>query len=209
MLESEPAWFVMENVPQAPCPAVAGYGVKSFLLDNSALAGEGGFGLEQRRLRRFSFGMRGLDNADVPSLLRWIDLAVFLLADAQPNNGIHGNGATPSQRVRSGPVTAAHDSLENVSEWSRRKRYKAVSGSSGCAGAKKITPGAGNAGKGRYRLANAIHLQGLPEGFLDDAPFTAKGKLRAVANGVPLPMGRAIAKAIKEALKSGIDKHEI
>ena len=32
--------------------------------------------------------------------------------------------------------------------------------------------------------------------FLADAPFTAEGKLKAVANGVPIPMGRAIARAI-------------
>lgn len=62
-------------------------------------------------------------------------------------------------------------------------------------------PGAGNNGKGRCRLADACRLQGLPEDFLSDAPFTADGKLKAVANGVPIPMGRAIAKAILEAIK--------
>jgi DNA (cytosine-5)-methyltransferase 1 len=58
-----------------------------------------------------------------------------------------------------------------------------------------------NAGKGRYKLADACRLQGLPEDFLSDAPFTAEGKLRAVANGVPVMMGRAIARAILEATK--------
>jgi site-specific DNA-cytosine methylase len=37
--------------------------------------------------------------------------------------------------------------------------------------------------------------------FLKDAPFTAEGKLKAVANGVPIPLGRAIARAIMEALR--------
>lgn len=43
-------------------------------------------------------------------------------------------------------------------------------------------------------------LQGLPENFLDDAPFTVAGKLKVIGNGVPLPMGRAVAGAIKQAL---------
>ena len=80
VLESQPRWFLMENVPAAPEPTVAGYGVRSFMLDNSALDSGDGFGQEQRRVRRFSFGMRGV--VEPPSLLRWIDLAVFLLPDA-------------------------------------------------------------------------------------------------------------------------------
>jgi DNA (cytosine-5)-methyltransferase 1 len=52
----------------------------------------------------------------------------------------------------------------------------------------------------RYRLPEAIRLQGLPEDFLADAPFTVEGKMRVVANGVPLPLGRAIARAVNRAL---------
>lgn len=44
-------------------------------------------------------------------------------------------------------------------------------------------------------------LQGLPEGF--DLPgFTVKEKIRAVGNGVPLPMGRAIARAVRRAVEA-------
>jgi len=43
-------------------------------------------------------------------------------------------------------------------------------------------------------------LQGLPEDFLKDAPFTVHGKKRVIGNGVPLPMGRAIARSIKQTL---------
>lgn len=49
-------------------------------------------------------------------------------------------------------------------------------------------------------VAASTRLQGLPEGFLDKAPFTVEGKQRVIGNGVPLPMGRAIAKAIVQAL---------
>lgn len=41
-------------------------------------------------------------------------------------------------------------------------------------------------------------LQGLPEGF-DLPPFRVDARYRAVGNGVPLPMGRAMARAIRGA----------
>lgn len=55
-------------------------------------------------------------------------------------------------------------------------------------------------------LKKAIRLQGLPVDFLAKAPFTVAGKIKVVGNGVPLPMGRAVAKAVKRAL--GLDKDE-
>lgn len=55
----------------------------------------------------------------------------------------------------------------------------------------------------RRPLERLADLQGLPGDFLADAPFTAAGKRRVIANGVPLPMGRAIAKAIRRALTNG------
>lgn len=53
---------------------------------------------------------------------------------------------------------------------------------------------------GAKALAHAIEAQGLPADFLADAPFTNQGKFRVVGNGVPLPMGRAVAKAVRRAL---------
>lgn len=48
-------------------------------------------------------------------------------------------------------------------------------------------------------FADLCELQGLPRDF--DLPgFTVEAKGRAVGNGVPLPMGRAIAKAVRAAL---------
>lgn len=43
--------------------------------------------------------------------------------------------------------------------------------------------------------------QGLPANFLEDAPFTMGDKYRVVGNGVPLPMGRAVARAVKAAMR--------
>lgn len=44
-------------------------------------------------------------------------------------------------------------------------------------------------------------LQGLPADFLADSPLTSNGKYRAVGNGVPLPMGRAVARAVRAAME--------
>lgn len=49
----------------------------------------------------------------------------------------------------------------------------------------------------------AIRLQGLPPDFLTKAPFTVAGKIKAIGNGVPLDMGRAVAQAVKRALADG------
>lgn len=46
----------------------------------------------------------------------------------------------------------------------------------------------------------ALRGQGLPEDFLRGSPFTVAGKIKAVGNGVPLSMGRAIAKSVRLAL---------
>lgn len=48
--------------------------------------------------------------------------------------------------------------------------------------------------------ADLARLQGLPDDFLADAPFTEREKMRVIGNGVPLPMGRAVARAVKRAL---------
>lgn len=51
-------------------------------------------------------------------------------------------------------------------------------------------------------VAEAAELQGLPADFLadKDCPLTEHGKRKVIGNGVPLPMGRAVAKAVKRAL---------
>ena len=57
--------------------------------------------------------------------------------------------------------------------------------------------------KGRS-LARMCELQGLPTDYLADAPITEAGKLEAIGNGVPLPMGRAVAKAVREAIERAV-----
>jgi len=48
-------------------------------------------------------------------------------------------------------------------------------------------------------FADACRNQGLPSDFLADAPFTIAGKIHAIGNGVPLAMGRAVARAVRRA----------
>lgn len=59
----------------------------------------------------------------------------------------------------------------------------------------------GRGGNVEEGFKQKLALQGLPPTFLEDAPFTATGKSKAIGNGVPLPMGRAIAKAVRAATK--------
>ncbi len=58
--------------------------------------------------------------------------------------------------------------------------------------------------KGRmesYPAARALELQGLPPDFFGhNSPLTEQGKRKVLAQGVPLPMGRAIARAVKRAM---------
>jgi len=50
-------------------------------------------------------------------------------------------------------------------------------------------------------LRKALVWQGFPPEMMDDTPFTLKGAFRMVGNGVPLPMGSDIARAVHRALK--------
>lgn len=53
----------------------------------------------------------------------------------------------------------------------------------------------------RAPLVVALRAQGLPDDFLSDCPLTMEGKRHAIGNGVPRPMGRAVARAVREALR--------
>lgn len=61
---------------------------------------------------------------------------------------------------------------------------------------KRHGPNVGERASSRSMLA----AQGFPAEMLDEAPFSESGKRQMIGNGVPLPMGRAIARAVKRAL---------
>ena len=71
--------------------------------------------------------------------------------------------------------------------------------------------GSGKQKKSRTHLSNkgwigkrdwkeVLRLQGLPDDF-DLPSFTMREKYRAIGNGVPIAMGRAVAKAVKKVLE--------
>ena len=148
--EAQPRWFLMENVPHAPAPQVAGYAVHTFLLNNRWLGGV------QNRLRRFWFGMsRAVSPVD---LRRWLEYAALEPAVWKP--AVLASGS-----------------------------YKHGRG--------KVRLSA-KAGPSKATVREGLRLQGLPEDFFEGTPFTIKGQQRLVGNAVPLPMARALARAIRK-----------
>jgi DNA (cytosine-5)-methyltransferase 1 len=145
IVEAEPDWFVMEEVPDAPVPAVKGYGVHSFLLNNRQL------GEKQNRVRRWSFGLRGRRR------ILEVETQVF-----------------------------EHPEFE----------YAACGGGNCWPDGKGGMPWNHKGQKGFDMVRRA---QGLPDNF-DLPPFTVAAKCQAIGNGVPMAMGRAIAKAVKRAV---------
>lgn len=152
--EASPRWWLMENVPAAPEPALDAS--RSFVFDNHWL-GE----TTQGRARRWSSNL--VLHVETPALV-------------------------PIERE---PAVCASGG------------YRAVPVAVGGSGKVKRTA-AKNLGYTSVRsvrsVREAARLQGLPEDFLDGAPFTVAGKQKVIGNGVPIPMGRAIARAVRRAL---------
>lgn len=210
--EAGPEWFLMEEVPQAPAAQVPGYAVHAFRLDNSSLDSGDGLGHEQERLRLFSFGVRGATAID---LRAHIQLAALRLPRAGTVTTTHVNNSDEAKgRVRRQCAIDPRAVPVAVGGSGKRKpgaRVPAVHSSGGAGGERERVPavvGAHSGAAGRpngghlvvYQWREMLRLQGLPPDFLELAPFTVEGKRKAVANGVPLFMGRALARAITAAL---------
>lgn len=222
--EADVAWFVMEEVRGAPVPVVPGYATKDFLWNNAWTCGEDGYGQEQERLRRFTFGLKGERAVD---LRRWLTPAALMLMErgcaavGSPVCAHNGKGDPGKRSSRQGTLTqwtpdnskerkravlsTAREVPVAIGGSGKVKRTRAMFGDGRPTRrehrqqAVTSSDGGASVRMQRYTLADACRLQGLPEDFLEHAPFTASGKLKAVANGVPLAMGRAIAKAVAKA----------
>lgn len=198
--EAEPRWFLMENVPQAPTPCLDrnGYGLHDFVLCNSHVGAEDGFGQEQERKRRFTFGVL---HGEAPDLRQWIQSAALLLPKVSAVLGdaretpVKLGGSGKAKPTRQGSVTA--EPVDNSPGAKARQRVGGIDGGHDLPPHQRDKTGQ----SGRRSLAEMCRLQGLPEDFLEDAPFTMDSKRKAIANGVPLPMGRAIARAVREATR--------
>ena len=163
-----PTWFAMENVPDAPVPAVDGYGVHSFKLNNRQL------GEEQNRVRRWSFGFKGERRV--------------LMVETQALECFHFQyAATGAGRVSTPVAIGGSGKQKKTLRNGRKVDFRDA-----------LNQGTHRSAEG---FAAVKRLQGVDEAF--DLPgFTVEAKVKAVSNGVPLPMGRAIAKAVMEATKS-------
>ena len=150
--EARPAWFVMENVRDAPRPSVEGYGVHEQLLKDVWVGGA------TTRLRRISFGVSfGLGGRRV------LDIEQQALHEQEPKPTVlagHGEAVGQCRRGFLGRT------------WQ-----------------------------------DCARDQGLSEEWIEhmeSAPFTVHGRKKVIGNGVPLPMGRAIARAVKRAIQGDI-----
>lgn len=137
--EAQPAWFLMENVTDAPTPSVDGYTVDTQVIEDAQVGGE------TRRLRRFWFGTTDGRRLDIETLALFPE-------DVLP------------------PVTSSNGTDQP---------------------GRQIP---------RWEVEDALEAQGLSRDHLDRSPFTKAGKRRVIANGVPLPMGRAVARAVSRAV---------
>lgn len=54
--------------------------------------------------------------------------------------------------------------------------------------------------EGERSLSDMLELQGAPLALFDHSPFTMQAKRKMIGNGVPIPMGRAVARAVIAAL---------
>jgi DNA (cytosine-5)-methyltransferase 1 len=206
---ARPRWFLRENVPGAPDVKPQGYDVHTFLLDHSHLDSGDGTGHEQMRRRRFWFGRRQNDMTTeelakgVPDLRRWIDFALFELPGTQAVAA--DSRAVPVRHGGSGKVkvtaVGGHDGHADAlgDKAYRASRAAPVTGRhEGAVDA----PGKNYAPPGRS-LEEMLRLQGLPEDLFEyqgaKSPYTVQAKRKLVGNAVPLPMARALARAIRAA----------
>lgn len=132
-------------------------------------------GGEQERKRRFSFGILGDRRIDLSA---YLDIELFeplAWAPAVLASGGGGNGYA-IRCDRGGRPKRGRNNLHEMR------------------------------GRGsRQTVAEGLRLQGLPADFFEHSPLTVEGQQKMIGNGVPLPLGRAVAKAVKAALE---DRHD-
>lgn len=193
--EARPRWFLMENVTGAPIPRVEGYNTQSLVIYAWEL------GSPQRRPRRFTFG------SNPPVLLLWPHgerpprgtLTLTAKKDAQP--GQRKVIETMTATARRGGFDRPHE-LNALPEAERVEAMK-----------RKVLPTmpATNTML-RLRSGDRMRLRGKTCFTLDDyregfglppdwdAPVCLQvAKFKLLGNGVPLQVGRPLARAIKEA----------
>lgn len=162
--EAAPAWFLMENVPEAPRPVVAGYDATEQMLRDVWVGGE------TSRLRRFTFGRRR------DAALGRFFIRIDALHRPDPEHAVCATAGGRRVPVKLGPGGKPKG---NQKRWN-----------GGPLPAELTT----------RSIASMLRLSGLPADFFDGSPLTAAGQRKAIGNGVPLAMGRAVADAVRRAV---------
>ena len=166
--ESRPAWFLMENVPDAPAAEVPTYGTHVFCLNNRQCADENGEPAIQNRVRKFTFGLRDGRRPLCPPIV--------VFENQQFEYAATGGSARPVAISGNGKPKKFRDG-KGAMPWNA---------------------------KSRTAITELCRKQGLPADFTKHWPFTVEAACKALGNGVPLPMGRAIARAVKEATNAAV-----
>lgn len=153
--EAQPRWFVMENVPTATKPKVAGYKIVEKQVQALDVPSEEGWvGAEARRSRCFWFGARY--RSGLPTTKFFVERAVLRVPKTQIKSAVlAGHGPAIGQR-RNGITTLP--------------------------------------------LAEAARLQGVDPALLPHLPYTAERLRRLLGNGVPVALGRAVARGVIRVL---------
>lgn len=171
--EARPMWFLMENVTQAPAPRVSGYTWKTETVRDVWCGGE------TNRLRNFTFGV-------------WHELCGSIVAVHDKFQvetlALHATEPKPTVTTNSG---------------GRRKVAVLDAG-----GRQRGNQGHADHARLNWRALDALAAdQGVPPVALarlrEHGAFTSKALRVGLGNGVPLPMGRAVASAVVKCLSSG------
>jgi DNA (cytosine-5)-methyltransferase 1 len=177
----------MEEVPDAPVPHVGGYDTWECIVRDKWVGGV------QPRPRRFSFGTSDGRALDIP----W----VALMRPETDMTLVAGHGLTPGQRDSvladgrrtpvkiggSGRVKRSVVADARVASSGARVRSKEKGGGA--------LPGMGSV----LPIEDACEAMGVPRNFTEYMPFTMHGKRSVLGNGVPMAMGRAVARAVRRA----------
>lgn len=138
------------------------------------------------------FVMENVRHAPLPAVVGYV------VEDVLVNNRCFGERQNRVRRFSFGTRDGRRLAIDGVTLFEHPEFARcamASEGSTGYCNHKGYSP--------RRPWPEFCELQGLPPDYLDKSPFTLTAKYRVVGNGVPLPMGRAIARAVEKAVAEG------
>lgn len=186
--EASPSWFIMENVPDAPIPQVEGYVTRAMIIRDKWVDGL------QPRPRRISFGTNTGENLD-------IEWSLLMRPEAECGFTITaGHSLTPA--ARQSTLCDGRKVPVKLLGGGTPKRSVLSSGIGVHGGGRaEGFPGGHLPGAQTQSIEEACVAMGLPPDFTNEMPFTIHGKRQVIGNAVPMPMGRAIARAVRTLTK--------